>query len=67
MAPDYRLTPRALREIEDKMRNDMEAHDLLDLIDAEFRTDPTSTQCFDARIVERVRYCVAKNKKLRIV
>lgn len=36
-----------------------EAEVLLDLIDAEFRSDPMSVQCFDLRIVERVRACVA--------
>lgn len=36
-----------------------EAEVLLDLIDAEFRSDPMSVQCFDLRIVERVRVCVA--------
>lgn len=35
-----------------------EAEVLLDLIDAEFRSDPASVQCFDLRIVERVRRCV---------
>lgn len=43
--------------------NDWEAYRLLDLIDAEFRTDPTSSQCFDARIVERVRACVEARKR----
>lgn len=35
-----------------------EAEALLGLIDAEFRTDPMSVQCFDLRVVERVRQCV---------
>lgn len=35
--------------------NDLEAFRLLDLIDAEFRTDPQSTACFDLRIVARRR------------
>ena len=34
-----------------------EAFHLLDLISCEFRSDPTSVQCFDLRvIVERVNY-----------
>jgi hypothetical protein len=60
---DYRLTDKAQREIEDSFENTREAFTLLDLIDAEFRTDPTSVQCFDLRIVERVRQCVAKRKE----
>ena len=55
-----RLTPKAEREIEDSFRNDAEAHELLALIDAEFRSDPMSVQCFDLRIVERVKWCVAR-------
>jgi hypothetical protein len=54
----YELNREHQREIEDSWRNDCEAHTLLDLIDAEFRSDPNSTACFDRRIVERVR-CVA--------
>ena len=57
-----RLSAKAEREIEDSFRNNEEAHTLLDLINAEFRSDPMSTQCFDSRIVERVRYCVASHK-----
>lgn len=40
-----------------------EAFVLLDLIDAEFRSDPTSVQCFDALVVERVRRCVELRKR----
>ena len=55
-----RLSDKAEREIEASFENTREAWVLLDLIDAEFRSDPTSTQCFDLRIVQRVRECVAK-------
>jgi len=58
-----KVTKANERAVEDGWRNDAEAHTLLDLIDAEFRTDPMSTQCFDERIVERVAYCVALRKK----
>lgn len=47
-----------------EMDNYDEAIRLLDLIDAEFRSDPQSTVCFDARIVERVRHCVELRKRL---
>ena len=57
------LTRKYERQMEDSFRNNMEAHDLLALIDAEFRSDLLSTQCFDARIVERVRCCVALRKR----
>lgn len=60
-------TPHAKRQLatlEDKFVNDEEAHRLLDLIDAEFRTDPMATQCFDRRVVERVALCVAQRKAI---
>lgn len=44
--------------------NDHEALRLLDLIDAEFRSDPTSVQCFDLRVVQRVKDCVEKRKQM---
>lgn len=45
------------------IENDHEAFRLLDLIDAEFRSDPTSVQCFDLRVVRRVKDCVERRKK----
>lgn len=45
------------------IENTIEAFTLLDIINAEFRSDPMSTQCFDARIVQRVRECVELRKK----
>jgi hypothetical protein len=59
-----RMTRKAEEAIKMSFDNTREAHELLDLIDAEFRSDPTSVQCFDLRIVERVRECVALRKKL---
>lgn len=59
-----RLSDKAVREIEQSFDNDREAHVLLDLIVAEFNSDPTSVQCFDLRIVERAKACVAMRKKL---
>ena len=44
------------------LENDLEAFRLLDLIDAEFQSDPTSVQCFDLRIVQRVKECVERRK-----
>ena len=37
-----------------------EALELLRVIDAEFQSDPMSVQCFDLRIVARVRALVAR-------
>lgn len=58
-----RLTAKAEREMEENFDNSMEAHRLLALIDMEFRSDPMSTQCFDARVVQRIRECVAKRER----
>jgi hypothetical protein len=57
-----RLSLAEQKAIEKDFDNTREAFALLDLIDAEFRSDPTSTACFDARIVERVRWCVANRR-----
>ena len=46
------------------LANEEEAFRLLDLIDAEFQTDPTSVQCFDLRIVARVHECIERRKTL---
>ena len=62
---DYRRSAAEERRIEDNFKNQGEAFDLLALINAEFCSDPTSTQCFDLRIVERVRLCVAKREKFK--
>jgi hypothetical protein len=58
-----RLSPAQERELEDDWANDREAHALLDLINAEFQSNPLSTQFFDSRIVERVRWCVAAHNR----
>jgi len=57
------LTELATKEVEESFRNDEEAHELLALIDVEFRSDPTSVQCFDLRVVDRVRICVERRRK----
>lgn len=36
-----------------------EAELLIDLVAAEFASDPMSVQCFDLRVVERVKACAA--------
>jgi hypothetical protein len=48
--------------MEAKWKNDAEAHRLLDLIMAEFESDPMSQQCFDNRIVSEVKLCVLRQR-----
>lgn len=55
--PQYDFLPDELGPTEAEM------FALLDLIDAEWRSDPTSVQCFDARLVARVRAVVEKHRK----
>jgi hypothetical protein len=43
--------------------NQEEAFNLLDLINAEFQSDPISVMCFDLSVVDRVRECVARWKE----
>lgn len=57
------LRASAQKLIEDGWKNDDEAHELLALIVAEFESDPLSVQCFDSRIVDRAKLCVARRKK----
>jgi len=53
-----RLSKKGEAAMNKKFINNGEAHKLLDLINAEFQSDPMSVQCFDLRIVERVKKCV---------
>jgi len=55
-----KVTPEFEREIEESFDNTREAFALLGIICAEFQSDPMSVQCFDLRVVERVRVCVGK-------
>jgi predicted adenine nucleotide alpha hydrolase (AANH) superfamily ATPase len=54
------LSKNEVARIESNFDNTREAFRLLKLIDAEFRSDPMSVQCFDLRIVEAVKKCVEK-------
>ncbi len=58
-----RLSDKAQAEIESSFENTTEAFRLLGLINAEFQSDPMSVQCFDMRIVERVKKCVEAREK----
>ena len=59
------MTDKAVRETEERMKVELEAFDILDLIVAEFNSDPMSVQCFDLRTVERAKYVVARLKELK--
>lgn len=59
-----RLTDKAIKEIEEGFDLDREAWRILDLVVAEWNSDPMSVQCFDLRIVERAKVIVARHKQL---
>ncbi len=52
-----RFTHKAERQMEIRFDAQREAEALIGLIAAEFRSDPMSVQCFDLRVVERVKAC----------
>ena len=58
------LTDIAAREIEEGFALNKEAWKLLDLIVAEWNSDPQSVQCFDLRIVERAKTAVKRRKEI---
>lgn len=59
------LTEKAVREFEQWSAAQREAVDLLEIIAAEFKSDPMSVQCFDARIVKRAIECAETTKRLQ--
>jgi hypothetical protein len=63
MSHTPRLSAKYEHEMESNFENQDEAFRLLELINAEFQSDPQSVQCFDLRIVERVKWCVARRRE----
>lgn len=58
------LTPKAIAEIETGFDLNRKAWRLLDLIVAEWESDPISVQCFDLRIVEEAKSIVRRRKEI---
>lgn len=61
------LTDKAQRQLDDLFTARHEALDIFKLVVSEWRTDPTSVQCFDLRIVEKAKYLDGLMKKLDIL
>jgi hypothetical protein len=59
------LTDKAMRELREQHEADTRVWQLLDIIAAEFETDPMSRQCFDSRICEEAIALVKKRKRMR--
>jgi hypothetical protein len=59
-----RLTEKAIKEIEEQFLLRQRACENLDVIVAEWKSDPLSVQCFDLRIVEESKQVIARLKQL---
>lgn len=62
---NIRLSDKAQRDIETEFHCVQRGMEILDLIVAEWTTDPTSVQCFDLRIVEEAKAIMAQYKKVK--
>lgn len=60
------MTDKALREMNERTKLEIEAIDILKYVDSEFRRDPKSVQCFDLRQVERIKNVIARLKELSV-
>jgi hypothetical protein len=63
---DLRLTPKAQRDVEELWKLRHEAVQILTIVVAEWKTDPTSVQCFDLRLVKRAEELLDRIKKLDV-
>ena len=65
MRQQIRLTDKASREMRGQHEADDRVWKLMDLICAEWQSDPTSVQGFDERIVQECIELVARRKRMR--
>lgn len=59
------LTDLAMKEMQEQQQADDRVWHLMDLICAEFASDPLSRACFDERIVEEAIELVKRRRKMR--
>lgn len=59
------LTPQAAKELEESFELTSRAWELLDLIVAEWKSDPVSVACFDKRLVDLAIKTVARRNELK--
>lgn len=64
MTEQIRLSDRASREMREQQEADDRVWILMDLICAEWKSDPMAVQCFDERIVREAINLVAKRKRM---
>ena len=58
------LTEKAQKDIEEGFKLKREALEILDTINAEWKSDPTSVRCFDLRMVKRTGEILKRLKEL---
>lgn len=63
-AHPYINDKKGLRRMDERIEAHIEAFEVLDLIVAEFNSDPMSVQCFDLRTVKRAQDVVERLKKV---
>jgi len=64
MREAFRLTDKAAAAIEEGFQLNRDAWRLLDLVVAEWESDPLSVQCFDLRIVEEAKQAVKRRREI---
>jgi len=57
------LNNQGIKKMEKKFARDRRIWDLIDLIVAEWDSDPMSVQCFDLRIVQEIKQLLSEHKK----
>ena len=62
--PEWRAKPRERLELETQQNADDRVWKLMDIITAEFESDPNSVQCFDLNIVKEAIALVKARKKM---
>ncbi len=62
---DNHLTEQAQRDMETAWKLKHRAIEILDIINMEWQSDPTSVQCFDLRIVRETKELMAQFKELQ--
>lgn len=58
------LSPKAVKDLERGFQLKRRAIELLDLVNAEWQSDPMSVQCFDLRIVQETKEVLTELKEI---
>lgn len=63
-SPPMRMTKAAIKDYEKKAVIDMRLIEIMDIVNAEWTSDPNSTSCFDLRIVLEANALLEERQKL---